>query len=203
MLLVGTMSRVSVRVMPRQVAVAGREACVGEKVPLGCIGADAALAGGCGLLDGDRGGRVEDNMPHGIDEREPLELALDVHAHGDRHDGARDGTIQMACNRGAGKGQRAAVEADRPIIATPRDAEGAPRRARAGELERAGDALVDTGIDLGRDLLPAVAHEAQDRAARQLGDAVGLDRHVPYDQRYPQPSRASRAAWPMTGRFIV
>ena len=42
-----------------------------------------------------------------------------------------------------------------------------------------------------------------DRAARQLGDAVGLDRHVPYDQRYPQPSRASRAAWPMTGRFIV
>ena len=74
---------------------------------------------------------------------------------------------------------------------------------RAGELERAGDALVDTGIDLGRDLLPAVAHEAQDRAARQLGDAVGLDRHVPYDQRYPQPSRASRAAWPMTGRFIV
>ena len=152
---------------------------------------DARLAGVGSPLDRRGARRVEDHLRDGVGERKPPELALDAHAHRDRHDAHGNGARQVFLDRLTLELQRSARELDRRHARGRRfpagDLEDLPRPRRSCDGEAARHDLVDARVELVCELLSGVAHITKDLRPIDGGHLVLLDgkRHalLPYRAR--------------------
>ena len=152
---------------------------------------DARLAGVGSPLD-RRGARcIEYHLRDRVGERKPPELALDAHAHRDRHNPYGNGARQVLLDRLALELQRSACELDRRYARGRRlsagDLEDFPRPRGPRDGEAARHDLVDARVELVCELLAGVAHITKDLRPIDGGHLVLLDgeRHalLPYRAR--------------------
>ena len=150
---------------------------------------DARLAGVGSPLDRRGARRVEDHLRDGVGERKSPELALDAHAHRDRHDAHGNGTRQVFLDRLTLEPQRSARELDRGHARGRRlpagDLEDLPRPRGPRDGETARHDLVDTRVELVCEFLSGIAHITKDLRPVDGGHLVLLDgkRHAPLPYR--------------------